>query len=102
MTDETEVKIMSRPSFIEPLMACSTANLTKETMDWITRGDLPGVSYPNEYGAFVYVPEDDEGSLEGYPDDLRGVIELAREYDCGWIKFDRDAPSIGDLPTWEW
>ena len=103
---------MSRPSFIEPLMACSTAHVTKKTMDWITDvaadefGLLGGpICYGNEFGAFVYV--DDDGSAEAddlhnIPEDLRAVFALAREYDCCWIKLDCDATEIDALPVYDW
>lgn len=96
---------MSRPSFIEPLMACSTAHITQATMTRITANEPHLViSYPNEHGAFLWVPEDpvhddDDGSL---PNDLRAIFALAREYDCCWVKLDRDAAEIDALPTYEW
>lgn len=93
---------MSRPSFIEPLMACSTAHLTPETMQRITDEEVPGIAYANEFGAFVYVPEAGEETEEGFPDDLVEVFALAREYDCFWIKFDRDAAEINALPVYDW
>lgn len=89
---------MSRPSFIEPMMVCSTENVTPETMAALPT--LASCIYPNEYGAFMWVP--DLGEDEGYPEDLIGIFALAREYDCCWVRLDRDAPAIGDLPVYGW
>ena len=93
---------MSRPSFIEPLMACSTTHLKPSTMAWLLEDadDGPCI-YANEYGAFIYCT-DDEGMTEDYPGDLLEVYTLAREYDCVWIKFDRDAAEIDALPVYDW
>ena len=65
-------------------------------------GDGALYARDNEFGAFVYVPEAGEETEEGFPDDLVEVFALAREYDCFWIKFDRDAAEINALPVYDW
>lgn len=75
----------------ETLLALSTAHLRQETFD-----EFDVCAYPNEYGAFVPVTTD--SGLE----DLNAVLTWARERHINWLKFDRDAPEIDGLETYEW
>ena len=79
---------------IEPLLALSTAHLRQETFDCIDVLD-----YPNEFGTFVYVGEPENSSE--LPD-LNAVLTWARAAGIAWLKFDRDAPEIPELETFEW
>lgn len=93
----------------------STAHLTQREADELSSafsfGDLdhsPRV-IPHEYGAWVHVPALDEATdLEDHAalartrPNLAACIAKAREYDCTWINFDRDADEDATLPTYEW
>jgi hypothetical protein len=78
---------------IERLLALSTAHLPEHVLN------VPDtLAYPNEYGGFFWV-DNDEGS---HLPELEAVLAFARQHDITWLKFDRDAPEIEELPTWNW
>lgn len=82
---------------------CSTAHLSRKTMDFLETGDKTGLpmaiaSYDN--GVFVSVPPKDfDGPM---PDDLRNVQKHARSLGCLVIRFDADADIHDVLPWYEW
>ena len=56
-----------------------------------------------DYGYFVWVPENPaESERADVPLELRSAIHVARREGCGWVMFDRDGPTIDDLPTYDW
>lgn len=92
----------------------STAHLTEsdaKALEPYGMGDLdhsPRV-IDHGYGAWVNVPdidgpdddEDAQALRDSYPS-LAICIEKARQLDCTWINFDRDAPTEEGLPTHDW
>jgi hypothetical protein len=99
---------------IDGILDCSTAHVTPSDMELLS--EVPGhgrsaeiLAYPNEYGAFVYVPapfampEDlkDNGEYhsvlrsDGFSGFFMKVLEFAASKGCIWIKFD------GDGHIWE-
>jgi hypothetical protein len=99
---------------IDRILDCSTAHVTPSDMELLS--EVPGqgrgaevLAYPNEYGAFVYVPApfamtEDLNDREEYLSVLRSdgfsgsfmkVLEFAASKGCIWIKFD------GDGHIWE-
>jgi len=99
---------------IHKILDCSTVHVRPADMDLL--GEVPGqgistevLAYPNEYGAFVYVPappeiaedfKDKEEHLavlrsDGFSESFIRVLELAASKNCVWIKFD------GDGHIWE-
>lgn len=92
-------------TFVRKFLDISTGNVTRATMDLIEKQGLPISSYTNEYGAFVYVPRAEEGSIVNVadlPEDLRKVMEIARREGCGYILFDRDADPHPELECHDW
>lgn len=84
----------------DKLLALSTAHVSYATMQLIEREVAGAVAYPNEYGAFIYTPE---GLAEReVPEDLKVVLHFARQHNITWLKLDRDAPEIEDLPVFNW
>ena len=81
---------------VELLLPLSTAHITQATLDAI---ETHAIAYPNEYGAFVYVNDE---ILEPVPQDLKTVFDYANAHSIRWVKFDRDAPELDGLPTYEW
>ncbi len=111
------------PSVIEELperegiyniLDCSTIHVRPADMDLLN--EVPGqgrstevLAYPNEYGAFVYVPappeiaEDYKNQEEylatlrsdGFSESFIKVLAFAADKNCIWIKFD------GDGHIWE-
>ena len=59
-----------------------------------------------ETGFLMWVPEVPEeyalGFLTPVPPEILTVQEYARELCCDYVRFDRDADIVDDLPTWDW
>jgi hypothetical protein len=47
------------------------------------------------------VPDVFETDAGEYPN-LARIFVIAREHDCDWISFDRDADELEGLPTFDW
>ncbi len=99
---------------VHSMLDCSTIHVRPSDMELL--GETPGegrstevLAYPNEYGAFVYVPsppeiaedfKDREDYLailrsDGFSESFIKVLEFAASKNCIWIKFD------GDGHVWE-
>lgn len=101
---------------VQRYLDLSTAHLTRREADDLESafsfGDVDGHSprvIPHEYGAWVNVPAIDEttdledhAALAKTRPNLAACISKAREYDCAWINFDRDAGTDATLPTYVW
>ncbi len=84
---------------VEPMIALSTEHLHPDNRQRLSDGALSVVTYPNEYGGFVYVgPESENAPAEP---ELAALFELVRSASIVWIKFDRDAPVVDGLATFE-
>lgn len=55
----------------------------------------------SEYGWWLYA-NDDPGMWPDFPECLQAIFALAKDLGASWIKFDRDADPIEELPTYEW
>ena len=92
---------------IEPLVCLSTAHLSLATAEALQSDDWPMAVYPNEYGAFVLVPDPQfpelcaEVNEHLYPD-LLFVIRWAQAEGLQWIKFDGSGQVLGRLPVFKW
>lgn len=88
---------------ISKLLTLSTAHLKPVTMDFLVLESIKGYYglsvYTNEYGFFVYVDAEEEP--KNIPCDLSDCLQLAKENDCEWIKFDRDEVPIDNLKVYE-
>lgn len=98
---------------IRPFLDISTAHVSLETRDWLNaRGQETAQhslntteAHPTQwvgftpYGWFVFAPDED-GSGE-IPADLFAVMTYARSRGADYIMFDRDAPTVEDLPLFE-
>lgn len=88
---------------ISKMLTLSTAHLKPETRDFLIFESIKayyGLSvYSNEYGFFVYVDTDNDS--KNIPCDLSDCLQLAKENDCEWIKFDRDEILLDKLPVYE-
>lgn len=76
------------------LMTLSTACITPETAGMIAKAaknddnDMDIISFEKGvYGWFVYVMD----NMNNLPEDLRDCMAYAKENECDWICFDRDA-----------
>jgi len=84
----------------EAMLVLTTQHMQFETCtEWLDTAPFPAFTKA-DYGWFAYVPEDlDTASM---PDDLKLCCERARARGCAWLGFDRDAPALPELPTYDW
>jgi hypothetical protein len=83
----------------EPIVALSTEHLHPNNRQRLADGALSVLTYPNEYGGFVYVgPEAENAPSEP---ELAVIFEVLRAAGIAWIKFDRDAPAVEGLTTFD-
>lgn len=99
--------------YFHKMLEISTAHLPPELMTHLedTAGaDYPFVSFLNEYGVMLSLPDAEEGpffleALGASPlADPRfiAVIDYARALGCTWLLVDRDVTVLPDLPVYEW
>ncbi|MVP02093.1 hypothetical protein [Paenibacillus lutrae] len=90
------------------LLDISTAHITLETNNWLASNDLLKgqlSSYGYTYGYFIHVPQDIEGHesvLMNIPEDLKEILTLAQAKECDWVRLDRDARLLNELPFYDW
>lgn len=80
----------------------STAHLSPETIDVLDMSQIeawPVSGGRMRDGYFIYAH--DEDSENNIPDDLWNCCVKAREMECEYIMFDRDAPELDGLATYE-
>lgn len=76
---------------IQRILVISTGNLSFKTREALTAGAVKIIGLDWEYGWWVWINEPDrDGTL---PTDLAAAVQLARQSDCQWVRFDAD----GDL-----
>jgi hypothetical protein len=78
-------------------LTLSTAHITNAVTQFIENEDI--ASFNSEFGYIIYTEYSDD--LD-YPEELKRVLELAREKDCAFLRLDRDGPVIEDLPSYDW
>ena len=86
------------------MLVLSTSHVTAATarlLDHTPRPDWPVSGGPHGlYGWFCYAhDEDPQGNI---PLEMMNVFWFARENECDYVLFDRDADVIDELPVWEW
>lgn len=86
---------------IDKMLTLSLVHIKKETAEYLNdEGNKDLVIYEkSEYGWFIYI---DELVSEIRQPDLKQVINFAKENDCAWLCFDRDAGTIDSLPEYNW
>jgi hypothetical protein len=100
---------------IDKTLVLSTAHVTPETAAILNEGiESQGpmisghVADWSDYGWVMWCggetdpkieTEDNEGLL---PADVHGALMFARKHGCQYVRFDCDADTVDDLPTWEW
>jgi len=85
----------------EKLLVLSTAHIKPETAEKLSKHELDSdlAIYPNEYGAFIHIPDENLDAYDGIPYDLKKCAVYAQDAGCSWIKFDRDGYTAPFLPT---
>jgi len=99
------------------LLAClSTGHVDQDTareLDALVQNPLPNAARDvpaiwqgqvvadrwQEYGWFVWVGSPGRDAM---PMSLRACLALADTVGASWIQFDRDCPTIDELPVYDW
>jgi hypothetical protein len=95
---------------IEPMLAISTAHISKETAERLTNHALDAVTAfdHDNHGWLISVPDTVgwSGLEENVPllvhDDLCQCMKMAQARGCCWLLLDGDAAAIEGLDTYEW
>ena len=86
----------------------STAHMTQADSELMPyASEVTGlVSYEmDEYGWLIYVNDEflnNTSNLSDFSDSFRQAIKLAQDNGCEWLRFDRDADTVDELPEHEW
>lgn len=109
------MKIAMKTTAIRKFLEVSTAHLPQELVDRDinTEGEIPGViAERHEYGLWLWVPPDvdewladewlAENADEPPPDSVVALLRYARACGCDYVRVDRDADTLADLPTFKW
>lgn len=84
---------------IAKYLELSTRHIKKETIEGLDPDKWP---YSYRYKEGVFITVDELGYPDGLPEDLRLLIQYAKERDVWLIRLDCDAEEVEDLPTYEW
>ena len=77
----------------------STRHLMPETIESLNPGRWP---YSYRYNEGVFITVDELNYPDGLPEDLKILIQYAKEHDVWLIRLDCGAEEAEDLPTYEW
>lgn len=98
--------------WVEKMLTISTAHLRASTCnEWLHEPEKGITAYEKgEYGWFVHAGSHDSLHAEraraasslAMPNELRVVLDFAREHGCEWVCFDRDGDEVVGLVTYEW
>lgn len=93
---------------IDRTLVCTTAHLTEEDNQALFYETTGLVVYEmGEYGWMVLArpvnPDASPDSVDRqHSDNLERLLQFARDRDCEWVRFDRDASEIEGLQTFNW
>jgi hypothetical protein len=99
---------------VAKILTCSTAHVTRAEARALDDDACPlgMTAWTSEYGWILHIgifknddPEDRAHNkilLNRVGLGFRGAIAVAVEYECDFIRFDRDAPIIGGVPHYSW
>lgn len=91
---------------IHKTLVLSTAHMTLEDSEIIPFAHNVGlVVYElEEYGWLIYVNPEmlDIARLNDFSDAFKQAIKLAQDNECAYLRFDRDANVVDELPSFDW
>ncbi len=91
---------VSRSIEIRRSLVLSSGHLTPEVATALAVGTFK-MNETLEYGWSAYVGEDiTDEDLDVTC--INAAFALARKHDCTWIVWDRDGPTIAELPSYDW
>lgn len=88
------------------MLGVSTAHIKESTSDYLNNNEIPipvyrKTSETEDCGWFVCVPES-RADYEDVPEDLKDVINFARNKEVQWLMLDSDAAIYQELPVYDW
>lgn len=84
---------------IDKILTASTGNITKEDSRRLEETS-ENIAAKHSYGFFIFTENSFDKDL--YSKAFLNIIALAIGLRCAYICFDRDAPKIPGLPTFDW
>lgn len=109
---EAQRAYLERPEpgrWVMNYLDCSTKHISVEDARLLKDPPDELLTYENEYGWFVHVPDDlcEEDFVQtlvsrGVGPSLLQVLQFAHANDCVWVKLDRDGTEIPTLPRSDW
>lgn len=92
---------------IDRILHVSTGHMTEDDLERAGASNGPNVvGYKYEYGVFVFVPtENDFANIllrDKWSEGFIKTLQLARNQDCQWVKFDCDGPVYEELHVYDW
>lgn len=88
---------------VHALIVLSTAHITQETAEALHCDGFDFTVWANEYGFIIstrrFNPNDPTFDP---PQDLKAVIDYARQRGASYLMLDRDASTVDRLPTFDW
>ena len=72
-------------------------HITQDTFDRTVAGEVQVIAAPYAQGLFVRVPT---LTSELVPQDLAEVLEWARRHEYEWVRLDRGADLVDDIPAY--
>jgi ABC-type tungstate transport system permease subunit len=85
-------------------LSVSTIHIPKNDTNFLEKG--PVIADANEYGWWILVPEEEDiadvVAASGLSDAMAGILLLASQQGCVWVRLDADAEIYEDLPCYDW
>jgi hypothetical protein len=88
---------------IDKVLVASTAHITKECSEFLSKGIVGNIVIDWDYGWFIWVDTEDmySDAMIAFPA-LINLMETATAKGCSWLRLDCDGPIYENLPTYEW
>ena len=87
------------------MLCLSTAHITPKTSAMLANDEIDDVTCykKGNWGYFIFVPAcvEENGSSD-IPDDLRKVMDFARENGCLWVMLDCACACVDSLSEYDW
>jgi hypothetical protein len=92
---------------IDRMLHASTGHATQEDIERAQQSNGPDiVGYQFEYGVLVLIPNENNFAdillHNKWSEGFVKTLQLARNQNCQWVKFDQDGPVYEDLILYDW
>jgi hypothetical protein len=82
------------------MLTLSTAHITEITDRYISQNLI--ASFASEFGYIIYTSGESLNYAQGYPEELKALLQFARDNGCDYLNLDRDGPVIPQFPAYKW